>query len=62
MVNRGTNWSIHAVCGWQRARCNSALGTRRSAMPKTSVNTRVGTKKGNMTLEFLMLKDELFVT
>ena len=31
-------------------------------MPKTSANTSVGTKKGNMTFEFLIVLFELFVT
>jgi hypothetical protein len=43
----GTNESRKAVCGWQSARCNSAFGKVRSVTPKTSANTRVGTKKGS---------------
>ena len=54
--------SKQCVCGWQSARCNSALGTTRSVVPKTSANTVVGTRKGNMNFEFLILNYELFVT
>jgi hypothetical protein len=54
-VKIGTIVSKESVCGWQSARCNSALGTTRSVVPKTSANTMVGTRKGNMNFEFLIM-------